>query len=119
MTDNEPTGQVDGQVPEELVVKVSGSHWIDRVMVQGERVALMLEGTVTGLSFKRDKNGIMRRTQTVSIDMLAEPVKDMADDVTKFLRMMTDANAGQPSLLEDVDKEEEPDESGDDTEDSA
>ncbi len=99
-------GNVDGEIPQAAIVKVTGAGWADRAMLRGERVAITVIGEVTGLAFKMEK-GVLVRTHTVRAESMAEATGQLAEDVTDFLEALDDDREGRKRLP--LDDEEEGD----------
>jgi hypothetical protein len=99
-------GNVDGEIPQAAIVKVTGSGWADRAMLLGERVALTVIGEVVSLGFKTEK-GVPIRIHTVRAESMAELTDKLAEDVTDFLRAVEDEREGRRQLpLEDEEGDE-------------
>ena len=96
-------GNVDGEVPQAALIKVTGAGWADRAMLRGERVAITVIGEVVGLGFKV-QSGVLVRTHTVRAESMAEATGQLGEDITDFLRAIEDEREGRQSLpLEDED----------------
>ncbi|MCI0542946.1 MAG: hypothetical protein L0Z49_00700 [Actinobacteria bacterium] len=90
-------GDVDGERPDSAAIRLSGSGYAGRAMVQGERVALAVVGEVTGISFRR-KDGVLVRTHQIKVESVAEATDSLATDVSEFLQAIEDAREGRTAL---------------------
>lgn len=102
----ENLGDVDGEVPDQAALKITGAGIVDRAMLRGERVALTVVGEVTGISFKWSK-GALVRTHTVKAESVAEATGQLGEDVTQFLRDIEDARGGKTALPLEEDEDDE------------
>ena len=105
----EDLGNLDGERPHIAQVKITSAGIVDRAMLRGERVALMVIGEVTGIGFKTVA-GALVRTHTVKAETIAEATGQLGEDVTTFLRLVEDAREGRTQLpldQDDVSDEEE------------
>jgi hypothetical protein len=99
-------GDVDGEVPNAALLKITGSGMAERAMMRGERVVITVIGTVSGLAFQ-EKNGVLTRTHTIVAENMAEAIGDLAEEVTDFLTALEDErNAREQLPLEEPDEDE-------------
>ena len=105
-------GDLDGEIPETLVVRFSGAGTLDRAFAEGERVAITAIGTVRSISFRR-RDGALQRVHTLAVETVAEPTGQMLTDISDMLRAVEDERAGRAPLPLDLGELDEDEEDGD------
>jgi hypothetical protein len=101
-------GEFDGEAIEVVGVKLSGAGVLDRKLIEGERVVLMITGVASLPQIQR-VNGLLVRLHTVKAEKVAEPVEELADEVERFIQAVDDRRKGQEQLPVDGDDDEDPD----------
>lgn len=105
-------GDLDGELVEVLTLRLTGGGRFPRLPAEGERVVLVIEGTVTDrVSFDRIE-GELVRTHSVKIQRVAEPTDRLGEEAADFLQTVVDELENRrglpfPPATEDPDPEEE------------
>lgn len=89
---------INGEPVDILTAKISGEIFIKRKLREGEKVCIVLEGTVApGFGYK-SKNGMTTVNYTLALDTAREPEEDMVEDIIESLRNWTDEQDGVISM---------------------
>lgn len=105
-------GNLDGEIVEVLTLRLTGGGRFPRLPAEGERVVLVVDGTVTNrVSFDRVE-GELVRTHSVKIERVAEPTDRLGEEAANFLQTVVDELENRrglpfPPATEDPDPEEE------------
>lgn len=114
MSDAPRFGDLDGEIIEAVAVRLTGGGRIDRLPKEGERVVLVVTGTVSDKVRVERVNGRLIRVHAVKAEQVAEPYDQLASDTEAFLRAIAEAADGAQAIPFDDESEdpEEPDASG-------
>lgn len=91
-------GTLDGETIDLGTISLTGSGAVDRRYEGGERVVLIVEGTIADqVTLKRD-DGRLVRVHKLKVSAVAPPGDQLADEVGDFLARFTDELEGRERL---------------------
>lgn len=83
----------------------SGSVDNDEILHVGDEGVAMVKYKVTGVAFKENQFGVLRRVHTCSVDHAMAADETTTKRVEKEIRELADAESGQTNLNDDIDGE--------------
>lgn len=91
-------GTFDGEAIRLAAIRLTGGAGFGERLEEGERIVLVVTGTVGLPQLKRDPDGRLIRVHPVKVDEVAPPADELAEETARFLAAYVDELEGRTRL---------------------